>query len=184
MSWKTCLFRRGGYPPARYHNGSAFGYRTQQLFTGGRMDLLANIPPLQVSSKAMAGTQNIASASRLHICANSRYIYSLSRRKPCTSGRAARAGKNTQGRFTNRPHMWAIRDLEPIFAPILCFSFTLNLRKSAYRVALRRLCGGSSSVYSKQKRIWNTCVLHILFWWAIRDLNPGPTGYEPVALTN
>ena len=22
------------------------------------------------------------------------------------------------------------------------------------------------------------------FWWAIRDSNPGPTGYEPVALTN
>ena len=21
-------------------------------------------------------------------------------------------------------------------------------------------------------------------WWAFRDLNPGPTGYEPVALTN
>ena len=21
-------------------------------------------------------------------------------------------------------------------------------------------------------------------WWAIRDSNPGPTGYEPVALTN
>ena len=23
-----------------------------------------------------------------------------------------------------------------------------------------------------------------LFWWAFRDSNPGPTGYEPVALTN
>ena len=22
------------------------------------------------------------------------------------------------------------------------------------------------------------------FWWTIRDLNPGPTGYEPAALTN
>ena len=21
-------------------------------------------------------------------------------------------------------------------------------------------------------------------WWAIRDLNPGPIGYEPTALTN
>ena len=21
-------------------------------------------------------------------------------------------------------------------------------------------------------------------WWTIRDSNPGPTGYEPVALTN
>ena len=24
----------------------------------------------------------------------------------------------------------------------------------------------------------------LLMWWAFRDLNPGPTGYEPVALTN
>ena len=23
-----------------------------------------------------------------------------------------------------------------------------------------------------------------LFWWAIQDLNPGPSGYEPPALTN
>ena len=25
---------------------------------------------------------------------------------------------------------------------------------------------------------------NLLLWWAIRDSNPGPTGYEPVALTN
>ena len=25
---------------------------------------------------------------------------------------------------------------------------------------------------------------YILSWWAFRDSNPGPTGYEPVALTN
>ncbi len=24
----------------------------------------------------------------------------------------------------------------------------------------------------------------VFIWWAIRDSNPGPTGYEPVALTN
>ena len=24
----------------------------------------------------------------------------------------------------------------------------------------------------------------VVFWWAIRDLNPGPTGYEPAALTD
>ena len=27
-------------------------------------------------------------------------------------------------------------------------------------------------------------VRFVLFWWTIRDSNPGPTGYEPVALTN
>ena len=26
--------------------------------------------------------------------------------------------------------------------------------------------------------------LYPYIWWAIRDSNPGPTGYEPVALTN
>ena len=24
----------------------------------------------------------------------------------------------------------------------------------------------------------------VIIWWAFRDLNPGPTGYEPGALTN
>ena len=40
--------------------------------------------------------------------------------------------------------------------------------------------------------IWKNIRLIALFpsvhrvwgWWAIRDPNPGPTGYEPVALTN
>ena len=26
--------------------------------------------------------------------------------------------------------------------------------------------------------------IKIKLWWAIRDLNPGPAGYEPDALTN
>ena len=28
------------------------------------------------------------------------------------------------------------------------------------------------------------CKLVSIRWWAFRDSNPGPTGYEPVALTN
>ena len=32
----------------------------------------------------------------------------------------------------------------------------------------------------KYKRLFSTHV----FWWTFRDSNPGPTGYEPVALTN
>ena len=35
---------------------------------------------------------------------------------------------------------------------------------------------------AKQKRRCDASPL--LFWWANRDSNPGPTGYEPVALTN
>ena len=27
-------------------------------------------------------------------------------------------------------------------------------------------------------------IVFLKTWWAIRDSNPGPTGYEPVALTN
>ncbi len=30
----------------------------------------------------------------------------------------------------------------------------------------------------------STCESKCSFWWTIRDSNPGPTGYEPVALTN
>ena len=35
-------------------------------------------------------------------------------------------------------------------------------------------------IYEKQKRFAASAFV----WWAIRDSNPGPTGYEPVALTN
>ena len=37
----------------------------------------------------------------------------------------------------------------------------------------------NSETADKVKRV---CI--ILHWWAIGDSNPGPTGYEPVALTN
>ncbi len=30
----------------------------------------------------------------------------------------------------------------------------------------------------------STDIVDAFFWWAIGDSNPGPTGYEPVALTN
>lgn len=34
------------------------------------------------------------------------------------------------------------------------------------------------------KHIKKRLLLTDAFWWAIRDSNPRPTGYEPVALTN
>ena len=45
------------------------------------------------------------------------------------------------------------------------------------------LCSSSSwnSPIKRKKRAF--CSL-FFFWWAIGDSNPGPTGYEPVALTN
>ena len=44
------------------------------------------------------------------------------------------------------------------------------------------------TVFSEESLIGPTKRKHALrrvpFWWTIRDSNPGPTGYEPVALTN
>ena len=34
-----------------------------------------------------------------------------------------------------------------------------------------------------EKRRMELCPC-VKFWWAIQDLNPGPSGYEPPALTN
>ena len=36
----------------------------------------------------------------------------------------------------------------------------------------------------KEKNLKVSINLEVLIWWAFRDSNPGPTGYEPVALTN
>ena len=35
-----------------------------------------------------------------------------------------------------------------------------------------------------EKARWFRIKTIVLIWWAFRDSNPGPTGYEPVALTN
>ena len=37
---------------------------------------------------------------------------------------------------------------------------------------------------TKEKNLKVDRNLEVLIWWAFRDSNPGPTGYEPVALTN
>lgn len=37
---------------------------------------------------------------------------------------------------------------------------------------------------SKRKSPIHELRVEAFDWWAIRDSNPGPTGYEPVALTN
>ena len=47
-------------------------------------------------------------------------------------------------------------------------------------------------MFSVRYRVINSDQLHLrnelgtasCCWWAFRDSNPGPTGYEPVALTN
>ena len=37
---------------------------------------------------------------------------------------------------------------------------------------------------TKEKNLKISINLEVLIWWTFRDSNPGPTGYEPVALTN
>ena len=49
--------------------------------------------------------------------------------------------------------------------------------------------GRGSKIRTHDTRFWRPMLYQlsytpILKWWAIRDSNPGPTGYEPVALTN
>ena len=48
---------------------------------------------------------------------------------------------------------------------------------------VRIQCGGADKTRSREIR--RTSLLSRLgVWWAIGGSNPGPTGYEPVALTN
>ena len=41
-----------------------------------------------------------------------------------------------------------------------------------------------TNVESIKKTAISSCFAIRHIWWAIRDLNPGPNGYEPCALTN
>ena len=41
------------------------------------------------------------------------------------------------------------------------------------------------TVFSGKKTEPQFCIkIAVQIWWTFRDSNPGPTGYEPVALTN
>ena len=61
--------------------------------------------------------------------------------------------------------------------------------RSANRTSLRSFSwelrdltvGFSLSKFRQTKKHPTGC---FIVWWAFRDSNPGPTGYEPVALTN
>ena len=53
--------------------------------------------------------------------------------------------------------------------------------------------GRGSRIRTHDKRFWRPLLYQLNYtpifnlngkWWALRDSNPGPTGYEPVALTN
>ena len=75
-----------------------------------------------------------------------------------------------------------MKDIKPhiFLAPNYCFKDILALNfpmERATRLELATVCleGRNSSQLSYTR---------IFSWWAYLDLNQGPTGYEPVALTN
>ena len=43
---------------------------------------------------------------------------------------------------------------------------------------------GSLWMVRQNKKEITARAISLLFWWTIKDSNLGPTGYEPVALTN
>ena len=51
-------------------------------------------------------------------------------------------------------------------------------------------CGRGSKNRTHDTRFWRPLLYQLSYtpkyrkWWAIRDSNPGPSGYEPDALTN
>ena len=62
-----------------------------------------------------------------------------------------------------------------VFFAFFCFRFILvhHQRLELWTPWLRVRCSTNWAI-----------PLYVIIWWAFRDLNPGPTGYEPVALTN
>ena len=62
-------------------------------------------------------------------------------------------------------------------SPILSSTFTRCIPKAAQARGVFE-----TKIQSKNLKV--SINLEVLIWWIFRDSNPGPTGYEPVALTN
>ena len=77
--------------------------------------------------------------------------------------------------------MVGLSGLEP---PTSCLSGTRSNHLS-YRPIF---CGGDKETRTldplRAKQVLSQLSYTPSIWWTIRDSNPGPTGYEPVALTN
>ena len=56
-----------------------------------------------------------------------------------------------------------------------------------YRLSHISIFGRGRRIRTLGTRFWRPLLYQLSYapvWWAFRDSNPGPTGYEPVALTN
>ena len=56
--------------------------------------------------------------------------------------------------------------------------------QASLQMRLRLIITDVVRVVRQQKREATTRVASLFCWWTIKDSNLGPTGYEPVALTN
>ena len=63
-------------------------------------------------------------------------------------------------------------------------NFLINIKKDHPKVVFWQGQKGSNSRHAVLETAALPTELYPYIWWAIRDSNPGPTGYEPVALTN
>ena len=77
----------------------------------------------------------------------------------------------------------------PRHAPRTKFSNTFFINKKCTRHECDRcIFGRGRRTWTLGTRFWRPLLYQLSYtpieWWAIRDSNPGPTGYEPVALTN
>ena len=60
-----------------------------------------------------------------------------------------------------------------------------DTREKMIRYYCWKCCNSQFCIVSeKQKKNTESYMLTVFLWWALRDLNPGPSGYEPDALTN
>ena len=62
-----------------------------------------------------------------------------------------------------------------------------SLPPLATRESLQGNAGAQRRNRTADTRIFSPLLYRLSYlgtWWAFRDSNPGPTGYEPVALTN
>ena len=64
-----------------------------------------------------------------------------------------------------------------------CVLWHLLIKKSSWK---RGFSGRGSKNRTHDTRFWRPLLYQLSYapWWAFRDSNPRPTGYEPVALTN
>ncbi len=75
-----------------------------------------------------------------------------------------------------------------IFSPLLYLlsyrSKTLATRKGLEPSTSSVTGWRTNQLYYRAKNLFYCFALVFCIWWAFRDLNPGPIGYEPTALTN